>query len=157
MCHWFEDQALPLQRSWSLSTPLFSWLGFKEVTYFSASALFPRRQTQPFWGGNERLMRKLARDACSECLWNFKSFFTTLEAPTSEFHLPVAPFLGPEVSQPRNSTCPVDILDCWIYHAAFLSKPTSPLRENQTNTFTSLWGDKIVTRHDAWSRGWTLM
>lgn len=131
-----EDQALPLKRSWSLSTPLFSWLGFKEVTYFSASALSPRCQTQPFRGGNERLMRKLARDACSECLWNFKSFLTILEAPKSEFHLPVAPLLGLEVSQPRNSTCPVDIPDCWIYHiyhAAFFSKPTSPLRENQTH------------------------
>lgn len=42
-----EDQALPRKRSWSLSTPLFSWLGFKEVTYYSASALSPRRQTQP--------------------------------------------------------------------------------------------------------------
>lgn len=61
-----EDQALPPKRSWSLSTPLFTWLGFKEVNYFSALALPPRRQIQPFRVGNGRPMRKSARGACSQ-------------------------------------------------------------------------------------------
>ena len=40
-----EDQTPPLNRSWSRSTPLFTWLRFKEVNYFSALGLSSRRQT----------------------------------------------------------------------------------------------------------------
>ena len=40
-----EDQTPRLNRSWSRSTPLFTWLRFKEVNYFSALGLSSRRQT----------------------------------------------------------------------------------------------------------------
>lgn len=63
-----EDQALPLKRRWSLATLLFTWLGFKEMNYFSAFALPPRRQIPPFRVGNERPVRKSARGACSQTL-----------------------------------------------------------------------------------------
>lgn len=57
-----EDQVLPQKRSCSLSTPLLTWLGFKEANYFSALGIFqgpdPTLPTLHFPGGNKRPMRK---------------------------------------------------------------------------------------------------
>lgn len=156
-----DDQALPLKRRWSLATLLFPWLGFKEMNYFSAFTLPPRRQIQPFRVGNERPVRKSARGACSQTLygtsevslpsWYRVSWYRNLLIHKSEFTCLSPLHFVQKCLILEAALCPVDTSDGWIYRAAFFSVSISPLREEQT--FTSLWGDKVVTCYDALSRG----